>query len=66
MDRKDEAARNRAAMPQFAAWLDELRRVFGPVRVLWAREGGVEVGRRPEVRADAGRRPGRSSGGGEG
>ena len=42
--------RNREAMPQTAAIVDEFRRVFGPgVRVLWAREGELEVGKRAEA-----------------
>ena len=39
--------RNRDAMPQTAAIVDEFRGVFGRgVRVRWAREGELEVGRR--------------------
>jgi len=42
-----KAERNRAAMPGVAAIVDHLRDVFGPgVRVLWAKEGDKEIGRR--------------------
>lgn len=49
------AARNRAAMPVLAAWVDELRRVFGPVRVRHLREAGLELGKpqeEPTMNAD--------------
>ena len=54
---RDRAAKNRAAMPAFGALLDEWRAVFGPVRVLYAREGDVEVGKRFEDRLINGRLP---------
>ena len=41
-----ERDRNRERMPQVAAWVDGLREVFGPVTVLYAQEGGVELGER--------------------
>ena len=43
----DAKQRNREAMPQTAAIVDAFRARFGnDVRVLWAREGDVEVGTR--------------------
>lgn len=38
---------NRQAMPQVAAAVDQLRSVFGPVQVVFASEGGKELGREP-------------------
>lgn len=46
-DLERERAANRAAMPETARFLDELRAVFGPVRVVWASENGLVVGRPP-------------------
>lgn len=41
-----DAARNRAEFPVCAAFLDEMREVFGPdVRMVWVREAGQEMGR---------------------
>lgn len=58
MSRDKQAARNRALMPEFSAVVDEFRRVFGTgVRVLYAKEGGVEVGMRVEDRLVDGRWP---------
>jgi hypothetical protein len=45
-----EARRNRELMPQTAAIRDEWKRVFGPLtRLVWATEGGREVGQRRPV-----------------
>lgn len=44
--REDEAAANRARMPEIAAFVDHLRSLFGPVTVRWAKENGFEVGER--------------------
>lgn len=44
MSRED----NRTNMPTIAAFVDQIRSVFGPVKVLWARENGHEVGKVPE------------------
>lgn len=46
MSERGEAARkNRQAMPKMTRFVDEMRAVFGPgVKVLWARENGLEVG----------------------
>lgn len=39
------AADNRAAFPETAELMDELRAVFGPdVKLVWASEGGREIG----------------------
>lgn len=40
------AAQNRARMPYTAALIDEVRKTFPGATVQWAREGGVEVGRK--------------------
>lgn len=37
---------NRRAMPQCSAWVDALRALFGPVRVVYASENGIERGER--------------------
>ena len=36
--------RNRERMPQVSKFIDEVRAVFGEVKVLYAREGDYEVG----------------------
>lgn len=41
---------NRAAMPNVAAIVDELRAQDLAPKVLWAREGGLEIGQRPIFR----------------
>lgn len=47
MSREEEAKRNRERMPETAALVDAWRAVFGPgLRLLWARENGIEVGKR--------------------
>lgn len=57
-DRQERAKGNRASMPQFSGWLDALRATFGPGdRVLYAREGDVELGVRFEDRLVDGRWP---------
>lgn len=38
--------RNRREMPGVAAIVDEVSAVFGPVKVLWAKEGNREIGKR--------------------
>lgn len=47
VDVERERMRNRARMPEFARVVDELRLVFGPVKVVWARENGYTVGNPP-------------------
>lgn len=37
---------NREAFPGVASIVDELTKVFGPVKVKWACENGQEVGKR--------------------
>lgn len=39
---------NRQAIPQVAAAVDQLREVFGPVQVIYAAEGGRELGEAPD------------------
>lgn len=38
---------NRAAMPTVAEWVDELRAQGLHPKVIWAKENGREVGRKP-------------------
>lgn len=45
-DAVSAARRNRELMPLTAAIVDEYRKWFGPVKVRWAREGDIEVGKR--------------------
>ena len=40
----ERAAENRRRMPWVTAAVDQFREVFGDVRVVWAKEGGVEIG----------------------
>jgi len=40
-------SRNRQTMPIIAAVVDQLREVFGPVQVVFASEGGKNLGREP-------------------
>lgn len=40
--------RNREAFPAVAQMVDELSKTFGPIRVLWASEGGKEIGKKQE------------------
>lgn len=42
--------RNRAAMPTVAKLVDELRAQGLSPRVLWAKENGLEMGKRPNYR----------------
>lgn len=37
---------NRERMPEVTAFVDKVRAVFGEVKVLYAREGDCEVGKR--------------------
>jgi len=47
MSYEERAKRNRELMPGTAAMVDHFRAVFGPgVRLLWAVENGIEVGKR--------------------
>jgi hypothetical protein len=39
---------NRQDMPEIAQWVDEMRELFGPVVVKWAKEGNHTVGRKPD------------------
>lgn len=38
--------KNRERMPEVTAFVDEVRAVFGEVKILYAREGDYEVGSR--------------------
>ena len=50
-DREQKAQRNRERMPGVAAIVDELSAAFGSVKVLWAKEGDIEVGKQTWVDA---------------
>lgn len=58
IDRNEQARRNRERMPLTAALIDAFRERFGAVRVVWAKEGEVEVGKRSadSLRLEAQRR----------
>lgn len=45
------AEKNRAVMPIVSKFVDDLRSVFGEVKVLFAEEGGTTLGKRTEVGA---------------
>jgi hypothetical protein len=50
MDAREAAERNRQRCPLVAAIVDAFRAEFGPgVSVVWAVEGDVELGCRPEA-----------------
>ncbi len=44
--REDERRRNRERFPEMSKWIDEMRSVFGDVKVLWVKEGDQEAGQR--------------------
>jgi hypothetical protein len=49
MTRDEERSANRAAFPEAARIVDELRSVFGPgVKLLWWKENGQAIGDVPE------------------
>jgi hypothetical protein len=52
MDREQEKAANRRAMPTVAGWVDQLREHFPTCRVVWATEGGHRVGQVPTSGGD--------------
>lgn len=39
---------NRSKMPTVAAFVDAVRAEFGDVRVIYAKENGIELGTKPE------------------
>ena len=43
---------NRAAMPLVAEMVDMVRATCPGAKVLWAKEGGLEMGKRPELAPD--------------
>lgn len=45
-ERERAAAENRRRMPHTTALFDSVRKVFPGAKVQWAREGGIEVGRK--------------------
>lgn len=44
--KQQQAAENRARMPQVAAWVDEVKAVFQDAKVTYAKEGKYEFGER--------------------
>ena len=48
-----ERDRNRERMPQVAAFVDQVRELFGPVTVEYASENGLELGKRGPVGVEA-------------
>lgn len=42
------AEENRRRMPKVAEFVDEVRKYFPGAKVIYAREGDIEVGKRPE------------------
>lgn len=44
--KQQQAADNRARMPQVAAWVDEVKAVFQDAKVTFAKEGKYEFGER--------------------
>lgn len=42
--KQQQAAENRARMPQIAAWVDEVKAVFPDAKVTYAKEGKYEFG----------------------
>ncbi len=44
-DREQKAQRNRERMPGVAGIVDQFTSAFGSVKVLWAKEGDIEVGK---------------------
>ena len=46
--RQQQAQRNRERMPRFSAWLDTVRAFDPEARVVWAEDGDVRVGNKPE------------------
>jgi hypothetical protein len=43
-----DKATNRSRMPTVAEWVDELRAQGLEPKVIWAKENGYEVGKKPE------------------
>lgn len=44
--RDEERRRNRERFPEMSKWIDEMRAVFGDVKVMWVKEGDQEAGQR--------------------
>jgi hypothetical protein len=49
MTDKRTAEQNRRDMPNVTAFIDECRRLFGDVRVTFAQENGITLGREPVI-----------------
>lgn len=47
LSKKDDARKsNRERMPNVAALVDQMEAEFGKLRVLWCKEGDIEIGKR--------------------
>ena len=44
-EREQKAQRNRERMPYTAAIVDQFTAAFGQVKILWAKEGDIELGK---------------------
>jgi hypothetical protein len=47
-NRIEQAKRNREKMPQIAAFMDELKQFIPEAKVVYAKEGGIEIGNKDE------------------
>ena len=41
---EEERRKNRERFPEMTKWIDEMRSVFGEVKVMWVKEGDQEAG----------------------
>jgi len=46
--RAEQAKKNRDKMPQIAAFMDELKQFIPEAKVVYAKEGGIEIGNQDE------------------
>jgi hypothetical protein len=44
VDLEEQRRKNRERFPQMSKWIDEMRAVFGDVKVMWVKEGDQEAG----------------------
>jgi hypothetical protein len=48
MSQNESKMNNRKLMPQCAAWVDDIRNHFGEVTVTYAKENGIEKGKKDQ------------------
>jgi hypothetical protein len=48
MSQNESRMKNRALMPQCAAFVDSMREAFGEVTVTYAKENGIEKGKKDQ------------------